>query len=90
MCHELFLRRIEFKRQIPIPVEYKGVHLDCGYRADLIVQDEAVLELKSVEHILKVHEAQLMTYMKLLKLKKGLLINFHVSALRHGIVRRVL
>ena len=90
LCHELFLRRIEFKRQIPIPVEYKGVHLDCGYRADLIVQDEAVLELKTVEHILKVHEAQLMTYMKLLKLKKGLLINFHVSALRHGIVRRVL
>jgi GxxExxY protein len=64
--------------------------LDYAYKADLIVEDEVVLELKSVEHILKVHEAQLLTYMKLLRLRKGLLINFHVSALKNGIVRRVL
>jgi GxxExxY protein len=90
LCHELFLRGIAFKRQVAIPIEYKGVHLGCGYKADLVVNGEAVLELKCVEHILKVHEAQLMTYMKLLNLRKGLLMNFHVSALKHGIVRRVL
>ncbi len=90
LCHELFLRGLNFKRQVTIPVDYKGVHLDCGYKADVIVEAEVVLELKAVEHILKIHEAQLLTYMKLLRLGKGLLINFHVSVLKHGILRRIL
>jgi GxxExxY protein len=88
LCRELFLRSISFRRQVPIPIAYKEVHLDCGYCADLIIADELVVELKAVEAIHRVHEAQLLSYMRLLGLKKGLLINFYVPVLKEGIVRR--
>ncbi|HYA26134.1 MAG TPA: GxxExxY protein [Terriglobales bacterium] len=91
LCHELHLRGVRFQRQIPLPVNYKGVNLDCGYRIDVIVENEVVLELKCVEHILPVHEAQLLTYLKLLNKRVGLILNFHVSTLtRGGIVRKVI
>jgi GxxExxY protein len=91
LCHEFHLRSIAFQRQVPLPVEYKGVHLDCGYRIDLIAEDALVLELKCLEHILPVHEAQLLTYLKLTKKRVGLMINFHTSVLtRGGIIRKVL
>ena len=90
LCHELHLRGLDFKRQLELPVLYKGLKLDCGYRIDIIVQDEVVLELKSVERILPVHEAQLLTYLKLAGKKVGLLVNFNVPLLTQGIIRRVL
>jgi GxxExxY protein len=90
LCHELHLRGMEFKRQIELPVIYKGLSLDCGYRIDLMVQDEVILELKSVEKLLPVHQAQLLTYMRLAGRRVGLLINFNVPLLTQGIVRRVL
>jgi GxxExxY protein len=90
LCHELARRAIPFRRQVEIPVIYKGVSLACGYTADLVVNEIVVVELKAVEQIARVHEAQLLTYMKLLSLRKGLLINFHTAVLRQGIVRRVL
>jgi GxxExxY protein len=91
LCHELHLRGLPFQRQISLPVRYKGINLDCGYRVDLIVEDAIILELKCVEHILPVHEAQLLTYLKLLNKRVGLLLNFHVATLvRGGIVRKVL
>ena len=73
-----------------MPVLYKGLPLDCGYQIDLIVQDEVVLELKSTEKILPIHQAQLLTYMKLARKPVGLLINFNVPLLTQGIIRRVL
>jgi GxxExxY protein len=90
LCHELHLRGITFERQVSLPVLYKGLPLDCGYQIDLIVQDEVVLELKSIEKILPIHQAQLLTYMKLAKKSVGLLINFNVPLLTQGIIRRVL
>ncbi len=90
MCRELSLRGVRFQSQVDVPVEYKGVRLDCGYRIDLLVDQRVVVELKSVEHILPVHEAQLITYLRLSGAHVGLLINFNVPALRRGIVRRIL
>jgi GxxExxY protein len=90
LCHELSLRGIAFRSQVELPVEYEGVRLDCGYRIDLVVDDRVVVELKSVEHILAVHEAQLLTYLKLSGVHVGLLFNFNVPVLRRGILRRVL
>jgi GxxExxY protein len=91
LCHELRLRGLAFARQIPLPVRYKGVSLDCGYRLDLVVEDSLVLELKCVEHILPVHEAQLLTYLKMTGKRVGLILNFNVAVLaRGGIVRKVL
>jgi GxxExxY protein len=91
LCRELNLRELSFERQVPLPVEYKGVKLDCGYRLDLIVQDVVILELKCVEHLLPVHDAQLLTYLKLTRKRVGIIINFNVATLvRGGIVRKVL
>jgi GxxExxY protein len=90
LCHELHLRRLTFERQVDLPVAYKGLQLDCGYKMDLIVNREVVLELKCVEKILPVHEAQLLTYLKLSGKHVGLLINFNVPLLMQGIIRRVL
>jgi len=91
LCHELNLRGILFKRQVPLPVRYKGVNLDCGYRLDVVVDDKLVLELKCLEHILPVHDAQLLTYLKISGKRVGLILNFHVATLaRGGIVRKVL
>ena len=91
LCRELDLRGLAFQRQLPLPVECKGVKLDCGYRLDLIVEEAVVLELKCVERILPVHEAQLLTYLKLTGKHVGMIINFNVAALvKGGIVRKVL
>jgi len=91
LWREFNLRGLTFQRQVQLPVEYKGVKLDCGYRLDLIVQDDVVLELKCVEHTLPVHEAQLLTYLKLTGKHVGIIINFNVATLvRGGIVRKVL
>ncbi|MGA7081304.1 MAG: GxxExxY protein [Terriglobales bacterium] len=91
LCREFNLRNLAFQRQVPLPVEYKGVKLDCGYRLDLVVQDAVILELKCVEHVLPVHEAQLLTYLKLTGKHVGIIINFNVATLaRGGIVRKVL
>ena len=90
LCHELNLRGLGFQRQLPIPVRYKGVLLDCGYKLDILVEDTVVLELKCVDRITPVHEAQLLTYLKLLNKPVGFLINFNVPVLRQGLVRGVL
>jgi GxxExxY protein len=90
LCHELHLRNLRFERQMPLPVRYKGVNLD-GYRIDLVVEDSLILELKCIEHILPVHEAQLLTYLKLTGKRVGLILNFNVSVLtRGGLIRKVL
>jgi GxxExxY protein len=89
LCHELHLRELRFQRQITVPVIYKGVSLDSGYRLDLIVEGTVILELKCVERVLAIHEAQLLTYLKLLDKPVGFIINFNASVLRHGIVRKV-
>jgi GxxExxY protein len=90
LCHELHLRGLTFERQVELPVSYKGLQLDCGYRIDLIVQKEVVLELRAIERILPIRQAQLLTYMKLSGMRVGLLINFNAPLLTHGIIRRVL
>ena len=90
MCHELHERRIGFQRQVDIPVVYKGVALDCGYKLDILVEDKVVLELKAVEAILPVHEAQLLTYLKLSNKRVGFLMNFHAYRMTAGIKRKVL
>ena len=90
LCHELKLRNLSFERQLIVPVTYKGVILDCGYRLDLLVENTVILELKSVDRIHSIFEAQLLTYMRLLEKPVGLLINFNVPILRNGIVRKVL
>ena len=90
LCRELSLRQIPFERQRPLPVEYKGLHLDCGYRLDLLVMDTVVVEIKAVAGLQAIHEAQLLTYLKLGGWKVGLLINFNVPVLKQGIRRRVL
>ena len=89
-AHELTRNNIRFKLQHPQPVEYKGLRLDCGYRIDLLVEDILILELKSVDKLTGIHEAQLLTYMKLADVKTGLLINFNIAKLKDGIKRFVL
>jgi GxxExxY protein len=90
LCHELTLQGIKFQLQVPLPVNYKGTLLDCGYRVDLLIEDCLLLELKSIDKILPIHEAQLLTYLRLGGWKVGLLINFNVKVLTDGITRRVL
>jgi GxxExxY protein len=90
LCHELSIRNLPFRQQVEIPVAYKGVKLDCGYRIDLIVSEKVVVELKAVQEILPVHEAQLLTYLQLSHLRVGLLLNFNAEVLKDGIRRRVL
>ena len=90
MCHELSSREIRFRRQVEIPVLYKGVALNCGYKLDILVEDRIVLELKAIETILPVHEAQLLTYLRLSGKRVGFILNFHVSQMRKGILRKVL
>lgn len=84
------MNRITFERQRQLSLEYKGIELDCGYKMDLVVANSVVVELKCVEKILPVHEAQLLTYLKLSKIRTGLLINFYTDALKNGIKRLVL
>lgn len=90
LAHEFDGRGIAYKAEYPLPVSYKAIDLDCGYRLDFIVEDTIILELKSVEKLLPIHEAQLMTYMKLLRVKEGLLINFNTLRLKSGLKRFVL
>jgi len=90
LCRELQVLGLAFKCQIELPVSYKGLKLDCGYRIDLIVENEVLLELKAVEKILSIHQAQLLNYMKLSGIRKGPLINFNVPHLTQGVGRRVL
>ena len=90
LAHELSLSSISFKIEWPLPVEYKGMQLDCGYRVDLLVEDEIILELKAVDELLGIHEAQLLTYMKLAEIDQGFLINFNVKKLKHGLKSFVL
>jgi GxxExxY protein len=85
LAHELKLQGISFLLQHPLPVEYKGFRLDCGYRVDILVDQQIIMELKSVEHLLGIHEAQLLTYMKLAGIRNGLLINFNVKRLKDGL-----
>jgi GxxExxY protein len=86
-CHELVTRKIPFVRQVAMPVIYKGSPIDCGYRIDILADERVVVELKSVEKLLPIHEAQVLTYLKLSKLQLGLLINFNVLVLKDGIRR---
>ena len=90
LAHEMKVADMRFKLQHPLPVEYKGIKLDCGYRIDLLVDDSIIVELKSVDKILPIHQAQLLTYMKLSGISIGLLINFNVKYLKDGIKRMVL
>ena len=90
LCHELKLRNLRFERQLTVPVTYKEVILDCGYRLDLLIENTVIVELKSVDRIHPIFEAQLLTYMKLLSKPFGFIINFNVPVLRNGIVRKVL
>ena len=89
LCCELDLRGIKFQRQVPLPLNYKGLKLDCGYRLDLLVEDKVVVELKTVEAIAPIHEAQMLTYLKLRDLRIGLIINFNVRLLVEGVRRLV-
>ncbi len=89
LCYELTLRGVQHQRQVPLPVIYKDAKLDCNYRMDLVVEDTLVLELKAIDHVLPIHEAQLMTYLRLSGKPLGLLINFNVPVLKMGITRRV-
>ena len=90
LCHELGLKQIPYERQKSLPVIYKGLSLECGYRIDVLVDEKVVLEIKSVEGLLPIHEAQMLTYMRLGGWKAGLLINFNVPLLKQGIRRLVL
>jgi len=89
LCEEFRLRGVSFERQVQLPICYIGAHIDCAYRMDLLVNGAVVLELKSVESLLTIHKAQLITYLKLSKVRKGLIINFNVAVLKDGIVRLV-
>ena len=89
LCRELELRGINFERQVPLPLNYKGLKLDCGYRLDLLVEDKVIVELKTVEAIAPIHEAQMLTYLKLRDVRLGLIINFNARLLVEGIKRLV-
>ena len=90
LCRELELRGLKFERQVSLPVSYKGVKLDCGYRLDIVVEDVVVVEVQSVEKLLTIHEAQLLTYLRLSGRAVGLLLNFNEATLKDGLIRRVL
>jgi GxxExxY protein len=90
LSHELLQLGVPFRTQVEMPVVYKGRQIDCGYRADMVVDEAVIVELKSVERLQPIHEAQLMTYLRLGGKRVGLLINFNVPRLKDGVVRRVL
>ena len=90
LCQELSLRRVPFERELPLPLEYKGIRCECGYRLDLLVAGMVVVEIKAVEVISLIHEAQLLTYLRLGGWKVGLLINFNVPILKQGVRRKIL
>jgi GxxExxY protein len=90
LCRELSIRGVRFERQVLISVEYKGVKLECGYRADVVVDQTRLVEIKAIDSLLSIHEAQLLSYLKLGGWKIGSLINVNVELLKHGLRRRVL
>ena len=90
LARELHLNKISFKLEYPLPVEYKGIRLDCGYRIDMLVENEIILELKAIDATKGIHEAQLLTYMKLSNIKQGFLMNFNVRRLKDGLKSFVL
>ena len=90
LCHELRLRDISFRKECTVPLQYKGIRLECGYRVDLLIGELVVVELKAIDRLMPVHEAQLLTYLRIGGWKAGLLINFNVPVLKEGIRRRVL
>ena len=87
LCYELREGGLGFRRQVPLPVAYKSIRLDCGYRIDVVVEEQVILELKTVERLMPIHDAQLLTYMKLSGRPTGLLLNFHSAVLKDGIRR---
>ena len=89
LCYELNRIGLKFERQVPLPVVYKGVKLDCGYRMDVVVENLVIVEVKAIESLIPVHEAQLLSYLKLHNKKVGLLMNFHVPILKKGLKRLV-
>jgi GxxExxY protein len=89
LCYELSRQKVEFQRQVALPVNYKGLKLDCGYKLDLVVEDCVVVELKAIEALLPIHSAQLLTYLKSSGKRVGLLINFNVPILTKGLKRMV-
>lgn len=90
LLYELRLRGISVKAQQPLPVFYKDVMLDCGYRLDLLVENKVIVEIKSVRELISIHEAQLLSYLKLSDCRRGLLINFNVKMLKEGIKRLII
>jgi GxxExxY protein len=90
LCFEMKQVGIAYARQVSLPIVYKGMRLDCGYRLDILVQRKLIIEVKSVERLLPIHEAQLLTYLRLSRYKIGLLMNFNTSVLKDGIRRFIL
>ena len=90
LCAELTLAAIPFARQVSLPVIYKSVRLDCGYRLDIVVDEVIVVEIKTVDRLLPVHDARLLTYLRLSRCPVGLILNFHAAMLTHGLRRRAL
>jgi GxxExxY protein len=90
LCLELQEAGLAFRRQVPLPITYKSIRLDCGYRLDVLIEDQLILELKSVDGLLPIHEAQVLTYMKLSGIPTGLLLNFNSAVLKNGMRRRML
>ncbi|MFQ5751573.1 MAG: GxxExxY protein [bacterium] len=90
LCYELKKNELDCVEEEPIPVKYKELVIDCAYRADIIVENKLILEIKSIDNIQPVHEAQLLTYLKLKKIRLGLILNFNVPLLKEGIVRKIL
>ena len=89
LVHELTIRKLHVERQVPVPLVYKGTKLECGYRLDVVVENKVVLELKSIEAFAPVHEAVMLTYLRLSGIRVGLLVNFNVKVLKDGIRRFV-
>ncbi len=90
LVHELISRGLSITTQAEIPVVYKGQRVDCAFRIDILVEGKVLIELKAVETVLPIHEAQLMTYMRLSGIRVGLLINFNVRTLKDGLIRRII
>jgi GxxExxY protein len=90
LAHDFKAVGLAFSRQVPLPVHYKDVRLDCGYRMDFVIERQVIVELKSAERLLPIHDAQLLTYMKLSAIPKGLLLNFNTAVLKDGIRRLIL
>jgi GxxExxY protein len=90
LCYEFQQNGLAFRRQVPLPIVYKAIRLDCGYRIDVVVEERVIVELKTVERLIPIHEAQLLTYLKLSGMRTGLLLNFNSPVLKDGIRRMVL